>query len=69
MFGNRTARPLASRAVMKKICALCALVFALRLNACEQHKAEDLPEEFRHRGEHPPKGAAIAPELTAIHPA
>ena len=37
------------------------LVTVLALNACEQHKAENLPAEFRDGGEHGAAAPAPAP--------
>jgi protein involved in sex pheromone biosynthesis len=37
---------------MKRLFVLFALALAFGLNACEQHKAKDLPEEFQKDGKH-----------------
>ena len=50
---------------MKRLFALCAAALVLGLNACEQHKASELPPEFRERGEHHEKAPAVSAEKPA----
>ena len=50
---------------MKRLLVLSAAALVLGLNACEQHKASELPKEFQEGGEQKKEAAGEK----AAHPA